>query len=146
MKSKSKLRKTKKCDAWNKKNMLRKTKTSRGKQKLVTGNNNELPWNTQTPRVYWNGGVCDTPSSRLPYNNDVIRWKHYQHYWPFVRGIHWSPVDSPHKGQWRGALMFSLICARADNYWSKQSRRRWFETPMRPICRYCNATASVIRS
>ena len=20
------------------------------------------------------------------------------HYWPFVRGIHWGPVDSPHKG------------------------------------------------
>ena len=31
--------------------------------------------------------------------------------WPFVRGIHRSPVNSPHKGQWRGALMFSLICA-----------------------------------
>ena len=30
---------------------------------------------------------------------------------PFVMGIHGSPVDSPHKGQWRGALMFSLICA-----------------------------------
>ena len=28
-----------------------------------------------------------------------------------VRGFHWSPVNSPHKGQWRGALMFSLICA-----------------------------------
>ena len=25
-------------------------------------------------------------------------------------GIHRSPVNSPHKGQWRGALMFSLIC------------------------------------
>ena len=25
--------------------------------------------------------------------------------------IHRSPVNSPHKGQWRGALMFSLICA-----------------------------------
>ena len=25
--------------------------------------------------------------------------------------IHWSPMNSPHKGQWRGALMFSLICA-----------------------------------
>ena len=24
---------------------------------------------------------------------------------------HRSPVDSQHKGQWRGALMFSLICA-----------------------------------
>ena len=31
-------------------------------------------------------------------------------YWPFVWGIHRSPVNSPHKGQWRGALMFSLIC------------------------------------
>ena len=27
-----------------------------------------------------------------------------------ARGIHRSPVNSPHKGQWRGALMFSLIC------------------------------------
>ena len=25
--------------------------------------------------------------------------------------IHRSPVNSPHKGQWRGDLMFSLICA-----------------------------------
>ena len=33
------------------------------------------------------------------------------HYWPFVRGIHRSPVNSPHRGQWRGALVFSLICA-----------------------------------
>ena len=31
--------------------------------------------------------------------------------WPFVWGIHRSPVNSPHKGQWRGALIFSLICA-----------------------------------
>ena len=30
--------------------------------------------------------------------------------WPFVQGIHRSPVNSPRKGQWHGALMFSLIC------------------------------------
>ena len=42
---------------------------------------------------------------------DVIKWKHFPCYWPFVRGIRPSPVHSPHKGQWRGALMFSLICA-----------------------------------
>ena len=36
--------------------------------------------------------------------------KHFPRYWPFVRGIHRSSVNSPHKGQWRGALMFSLIC------------------------------------
>ena len=32
-------------------------------------------------------------------------------YWPFVWGIHRSPVNSPHESQWRGALMFSLICS-----------------------------------
>ena len=37
-------------------------------------------------------------------------------YWPFVRGIHRSPVNSLHKGQWRGALMFSLICTRINGW------------------------------
>ena len=45
-------------------------------------------------------------------HEDVIKWKHFPRYWPFVRGIHRGPVNSPHKGQWRGALMFTLICAR----------------------------------
>ena len=34
----------------------------------------------------------------------------FPRYWPFVREIHRSPVNFPHKGQWRGALAFSLIC------------------------------------
>ena len=38
------------------------------------------------------------------------KWKHFPRYWPFGRGIHRSPVDSPNKGQWHWALMFSLIC------------------------------------
>ena len=42
--------------------------------------------------------------------DDVIKWKRFPRYCPFVRGIHRSPVNSPHKGQWRRALMFSLIC------------------------------------
>ena len=32
------------------------------------------------------------------------------HHWPFERGIHRCPVDSPHKGHWSRALMFSLMC------------------------------------
>ena len=44
-------------------------------------------------------------------HDDVIKWKHYPRYWPFVREIHRSVVNAPHKGQWRGAVMFSLICA-----------------------------------
>ena len=45
-----------------------------------------------------------------PVHDDVIKWKHFPRNWPFLRGIHRSPVNSPHKGQWRGALVFSLIC------------------------------------
>ena len=43
-------------------------------------------------------------------HDDVIKWKHFSRYWPFVRGIHRSLVKSPHKCLWGGALMFSLIC------------------------------------
>ena len=43
-------------------------------------------------------------------HDDAIKRKHFPCYCPFVRGIHRSPVYSPHKGQWRGAMMFSLIC------------------------------------
>ena len=52
----------------------------------------------------------------LGAHNDVIKSKRFPRYWPFVRGIHRSPVDSPHKGQWRGALMFSLICTWTNSW------------------------------
>ena len=52
----------------------------------------------------------------MNYHDDVIEWKHFPRYWPFVRGIHRSAVNSPHKGQWRGALMFSLICTRINGW------------------------------
>ena len=44
------------------------------------------------------------------FYDDIIKWKHFPHYWPFVRGIHRSPVDSTHKDQWCRALML-FICA-----------------------------------
>ena len=50
-------------------------------------------------------------SNYIPQHDDVIKWKHFPRNWPFVREIHRSPVNFPHKGQWRGALMFSLIYA-----------------------------------
>ena len=59
--------------------------------------------------------------SRWWYDNndcgdDVIKWKHFPRYWPFVRRIHRSPVNSPHKGQWDGALILSLICVWINNW------------------------------
>ena len=50
----------------------------------------------------------------LDLHDDVIKWKHFPRYKPFVRGIHRSPVNSRHKhdkGQWHRTHMFSLICA-----------------------------------
>ena len=67
--------------------------------------------------VCWrNNYVFTTLSVCRAVHDGVIKWKHFPRYWPFVRRIHRSPVNSPHKGQWRGALMFSLICARINGW------------------------------
>ena len=62
-------------------------------------------------------------------HDDVIKWKLFPRYWPFVRGIHRSPMNSPHKGQWCEALMFSLICTRingcVNNGEAGDLRRHW---------------------
>ena len=42
-------------------------------------------------------------------HDDVIKWRHFPRYSPFVLGIRRSHVISLHKGQWRGASMLSLI-------------------------------------
>ena len=63
-------------------------------------------------------GLCVCPShvrsvARCLFHGSS--WRHqmetFSRYWPFVRGIHRSPVNSPNKGRWRGTLMFSLIWA-----------------------------------
>ena len=56
------------------------------------------------------GFGLETNVAASEWHYDVMKWKHFPRYWPFVRGIHRSPVNSPHKGRWRGALMFSLLC------------------------------------
>ena len=76
-----------------------------------------------------------TSIPRIISYDEVIKWKNFPRYWPFVWGIHRSPVNSPNKGQWRRALMFSLIL-RLNKRLSKQSRGWWFETPLRPLWRH----------
>ena len=70
------------------------------------------PWAGQYKAVTWyEWHGCWHRSGNTTKRDHVIKWKLFPRYWPFVRGIHRSPVNSPHKGQWREALMFSLICA-----------------------------------
>ena len=53
-------------------------------------------------------------------HDDVIKWEHLCVTGPFMRRIYRWPVDSPNKGQWRGALMFSLICAWTNGWASNR--------------------------
>ena len=52
-----------------------------------------------------------------------MKWTHFPCYWSFVWEIHWPPVGFPHNGQWRGALILSVICAWT-NGWSKTQDAR----------------------
>ena len=76
-------------------------------------------------------------------HDDVIKWKHFPRYCPFVRGIHRSPVNSHHKGQvTRSFEVFFDLCLNKRLY--NPSRHWWFETPSRPLCRLCNVGKSGI--
>ena len=77
--------------------------------------------------------VCNTPTwEPVKFHDDVIKRKHIPHFWPFVQGIHWSPVNSPQKGQWRRALMF-FFHLRLSKHFRKQSWGWWFEMPSRSL-------------
>ena len=93
-------------------------------------------WLRSTP------ALANTASKNARDHDDVIKWKHFPRYWPFLRGIHRSPVNSPHKGQWGGALTFSFFDLHLNKRLTKQSWSWWFETPPCPLWRHCNAVIS----
>ena len=84
--------------------------------------------------------VSRTTATMALIHNDVIKGKHFRRYWSFVRGIHRRSVNSPKKGQWRGTLMFSLICAWT-NGWannrdisdSRRHRAHFYVTVMKRL-------------
>ena len=55
-----------------------------------------------------------------------------------------TAVDSPHKGQWREALMFSLICA-LNKRMNLQSWGWCFDTPSCSLWRHCNFSHNLFR-
>ena len=94
----------------------------------------------QVPWLYSIQAVGQTVRiMHLSNHDDVIKWKHFPRYWPFVRGIPRSPANSPHKGQSRGALMYSLICAwingRVNNGQAGDLRRHRAHYDVSVICR-----------
>ena len=73
-------------------------------------------------------------------HDDVIKSKHFPRYWQFVRGIHRSPVNSPHKGQWHGALVFSLICVWINGWVNNREAG-----DLRRYCAHCDVSAMATR-
>ena len=78
---------------------------------------NELYGSPVVRNVYcWALASVNTLASvNILTHDDVIKWKYFPRYWPFVREILLSPVESPHKCQRRVASMFSLMCV----FWAK---------------------------
>ena len=74
-----------------------------------------------------------TPRHTSNHHDDVINWKHFPCHWPFARGIHRSPVNSPHKCQWRGALVFSLILAWINSWVNNRDAG-----DLRRYCAHCD--------
>ena len=70
-------------------------------------------------------------------HDDIVKCKHFPRSWPFERGNHRSPVNSPHKNQLRGASIF--FYRRLNKRLSKQSWGWWFQTPSRSLWRHRNA-------
>ena len=61
-------------------------------------------------------------------HDEVMKWTHFSQYWPFVREIHLSPVDSLYKGPMMQSFDISIdnsLCKLLN----KQSRGRWIKTP-----------------
>ena len=84
--------------------------------------------------------ICHHQRSKGLSHDDVIKWKHFPCYWPFVRGIHRSPVNFPHVTQ-SFDVFFDL---RLNKRLSKQKWCWWFETLSRPLWRHRNVFARIL--
>ena len=71
---------------------------------------NSIWFNFNIKHVRWQQWNIQPNCTERGNHDDVIKWKHFPRYWSFLQGIH------PHKGQWRRALMFSLICAQINSW------------------------------
>ena len=66
-------------------------------------------------------------------HDDVIKWKNNPRYWPFGReftGQRWIPLTK--------AELWCFLWSVPEKRLSKQSRRRWIETPSCSLWRHCN--------
>ena len=74
----------------------------------------------------------DSAEATAKPHDDVIKWKQFLRYWPFVRRIHRSLVNSPHEPVTQSFdVLFDLRL-------NERLSKRWFETPSRSFSHHCN--------
>ena len=89
----------------------------------------KLPFKVWFSPVFTSWKLIQTPDHQIVQfeseivHDDVIKWKHFPRSGHFMWGIHLSPMNSPHKRQWRGALMFSFICAWINGWVNNREAR-----------------------
>ena len=88
-----------------------------------------------------------TVATRNNIYDGVIKWKHFPLNCLCV-GNSQITVNSPHKGQWRGALMFSLICTRT-NVWVNNRdagdlRLHWAHYDITVMRRYITVSSNCV--
>ena len=71
------------------------------------------------------------------FQDDVIKWKHFPRYWPFVGNSRLTGEFASQRPVTRSFDVFFDL--RLNKRLSKQSWRRSFETPSRSLWRHCNA-------
>ena len=73
-----------------------------------------------TPNIAWVSGWSTTHTVVIDDGQAISWWRHQMETFSALLAIcagnSPAPVNSPPKGQWRGALMFSLICARINGW------------------------------
>ena len=85
--------------------------------------------------------------THMPHD-DIIKWKKFPRYWPFVRGIHRWPVNFLHKGQWRGALTTSLIWTWINGWVNNRKTgdlrryRAHYDITIMKVCRFVMVSTS----
>ena len=83
----------------------------------------------------------ENPCHPISTHDDVIKWKHFPRYWPFVRGD--LPITGGLPSQRPVTRGFDVFFDRHPNkQLGKQSGRRLFETSSRSLWRYCNVLES----
>ena len=74
-------------------------------------------------------------------HNDVIKWKHFPRYWPFVNSLVPGEFPAQRPVTRRFDVFFDL---RLNKRLSKQSQGWWFETQSRSLWRHRNEHALVV--